>query len=120
MIYAAWFIAILAPVLVLPYLVLWLRFIVAINFERGGWWNLLVPLAIKAGALDVALNYTTFRWLMRSKPGPGEHTISKHLERLVLLQTRKGAFCRYISKYFINPWDKVGGPHIPNADVEPS
>jgi hypothetical protein len=106
----------LLALLIVPYIVLWFRYIVAINFERGGWWNLLVPLAIKTGALDIALNYTTFRWLMNSKPEPGERTISKHLERLVLLQTNKGAFCRYISKYFINPWDKVGGPHIPNVD----
>lgn len=107
----------LLAILVLPYVVLWLRFIVAINFERGGWWRLLVPLAIKAGALDIALNYTTFRWLMNSRPGPGEHTISKHMERLVTWQNRRGAFCRYTAKYFINPWDKVGGPHIPIPDI---
>lgn len=108
--------AALLAVLVLPYVVLWLRYIVAINFERGGWWNLLVPMAIKTGLLDIALNYTTFRLLMWSKPGPGEYTISKHMERLVLWQNRRGTFCRHVAKYFINPWDKVGGPHIPNVD----
>ena len=109
-----------ALVVVLVYLVafgaLFLRFIVAINFERGGWWRLLVPLAIKAGLLDIALNYTLFSLLLWDKPRAGEYTISKHLERLVLLPTFKGAACRWVSRYFINPWDRVGGPHIPNAD----
>jgi hypothetical protein len=111
-----WLLFLVAAVVFGPYVILWFRYIVAINFERGGWWNLLVPMAIKTGAVDIFLNYTSFRVLMWSKPGPGEYTISKHLERLVLLQTRKGAFCRHISKYFINPWDKVGGPHIPIPD----
>lgn len=105
------------PVVVLgPFVVLWLRYIVAINYEKGGWWNLLVPLAIKAVWLDIKLNYTLFSLFMSDKPREGEYTISKHLERLVTWQNRRGAFCRYISKYFVNPWDHVGGPHIPNAD----
>lgn len=113
MIYAVWSLVFLVAVVVLPYVVLWLRFIGAINFERGGWWRLLVPMAIRAGALDIALNYTTFALFMWDRPATGEYTISKHLERLVGWQNRRGAFCRHVSKYFINPWDKVGGPHIP-------
>lgn len=110
-----WLLLILALVFG-PYVILWFRYIVAINFERGGWWLLLVPLAIKTGALDTVLNYTTFRLLMGSKPGPGEYTISKHLERLVTWQNLRGAVARYVSKYFINPWDKVGATHIPNVE----
>jgi len=97
---------------------LWLRFIIAINYERGGWWRLLVPMAIRAGMLDIALNYTLFSLLVLDFPRKGEYTISKHLERLVLLQTLKGAMCRYVCRYFINRWDKVGGPHIPLPDDE--
>ena len=99
--------------LALPFVALWFRFIVAINYERGGWWRLLVPMAIRAGLFDVALNYTLFALLMGDRPAPGEYTISKHMERLVSWPNRRGAVCRFAAKYFINPWDKVGGPHIP-------
>lgn len=99
--------------MVLPFVALWLRFVVAINYERGGWWRLLVPLAIRAAVLDIALNYTLFSLAMGDCPRKGEYTMSKHLERLIFWQNRRGAFCRYISHYFVNPWDHVGGPHIP-------
>jgi hypothetical protein len=111
----SWLLYILA-VLVPPFVALWLRYIVAINYERGGLWRILVPLAIRTAVLDIALNYTLFALFMWDKPRNGEHTISKHLERLVYWKNRRGAFCRYISKYLINPWDKVGGPHIPVPD----
>lgn len=110
----------LLAVLVLPFVVLWLRFVVAINYERGGWWRLLVPMAIRAGALDIAMNYTLFALLMWDRPEPGEYTISKHMERLVSWKNKRGAVCRYAAKYFINPWDKVGGPHIPLPPADDS
>jgi len=100
---------------VFPFVALWLRYVVAINYERGGWWRLLVPLAIRAAVLDIALNYTLFA-LLTDWPRKGEYTISKHMGRLVTWQNKRGAACRYAAKYFINPWDKVGGPHIPNVD----
>ena len=95
-----------------PFVVLWLRFVVAINYERGGWWRVLVPLVIGAGWLDIRLNYTTFSLLMWDRPRAGEYTISKHLERLVTWQNKRGAVARYVCKYFVNPWDKVGPPHV--------
>lgn len=98
--------------LIAPFLALWLRYIVAINYERGGWWRILVPLAIRAVVLDIALNYTLFSLGMWDRPRDGEYTMSKHLERLVTWQNRRGAVARYVCKYFVNPWDKVGPPHV--------
>ena len=113
---AAFYVIAVLAVPVLAFLALFLRYIVAINYERGGWWLLLVPLAIRAAALDIALNYTLFAFFMWDRPQAKEYTMSKHLERLVLWQNKRGAFSRWLAKYVINPWDKVGGPHIPNAD----
>lgn len=108
------------PALLLLYVAafgaLWLRYVVAINYERGGWWCLLVPMAIRAAVLDIALNYTLFALIVWDWPRKGERTISQHLERLVLWQNKRGSACRFAARYFINPWDKVGGPHIPNVD----
>jgi hypothetical protein len=105
-------------VVLVSFAALWLRYIVAINYERGGWWRLLVPLAIKTAVLDIALNYTLFALFMCDKPRKGEKTMSQHLERLVYWKNRRGAFCRFIAKYLINPWDKVGGPHIPLPEAQ--
>jgi hypothetical protein len=98
------------------FVALFFKYIVAINYERGGWWRVLVPLAIRTAVLDIALNYTLFALFMWDRPRKGETTMSKHLERLVFWKNRRGAFCRAIAKYFVNPWDKVGGPHIPIPD----
>lgn len=90
-------------------LILALRFVVAIQYERGGWWRLLTPLALRTGLLDIYLNYTTFALLFWQWPSDGAYTLSKRCERLVLDGGWRGVIARLIAR-FTNKFD---GNHIP-------
>lgn len=90
-------------------LILALRFVVAIQYKRGGWWRVLTPMALKAGILDVYLNYTTFSVYLGGFPQAGEYTLSKRCERLVKEGGWAGFVARLIAR-FTNRFDK---DHIP-------
>lgn len=90
-------------------LVLALRFMVAIQYRRGGWWRVLTPLALRAAFLDVYLNYTTCTVLLWDWPQKGETTISKRCKRLVFDPGWRGVVARLIAR-FTNFFDK---DHIP-------
>lgn len=105
--------ALLADVLLWQFLylpaLLALRFIVAVQYKRGGFWAVLTPLALRAAILDVYLNYTTCAVLFWEWPKKGEATISKRCKRWVFIPGFRGGFARLIAN-FTNRFDNN---HIP-------
>lgn len=82
----------------------------AIQYERGGWWKLLIPLTLAAAIVDVWLNFTTFAICLWSAPGKKENTFSQHLERLVFDVGWRGVVARLVARY-TNKFDPTP-PHI--------
>lgn len=78
-------------------LLLALLFPIAIQYERGGWWRLLMPITFFAALLDVAANYTELALLTWDYPRPGERMFSKRLERLVFDAGWRGRLARAIA-----------------------
>ena len=84
---------------------------VVIQYERGGWWKLLMPFTLVAALVDVYLNFTTFSLYLWDAPGKREVTFSQRLERLVFDKGFRGAAARLIAR-FTNYFDPTP-PHIP-------
>ncbi len=82
----------------------------AIQYERGGWWRLLLPLTAAAALLDVWLNWTTFSLYLASAPRKREYTLSQHLERLVFDHGWRGYIARAVARY--TNWSDPTPPHI--------
>lgn len=57
-------------------------YFIGIQYERGGWWNLCIPVVIIALILDVILNYTEWVVMLGQLPNKNEFTISKRLKTL--------------------------------------
>lgn len=89
-------------------LLLWPLYIVGIQYERGGWWRVLLPVTLVAAALDVILNYTELALLTWDKPRHGEYTFSMRLERLQRRGDWRGKLARFIEKYMLGPFDPDG------------
>lgn len=83
----------------------------AIQYERGGWWKLLMPFTLVVAIVDVYLNFTTFALYFRSMPRRKEITFSQHLERLVFDSGWRGVMARLVARY-TNKFDPTP-PHIP-------
>jgi len=83
----------------------------AIQYERQGWWRVLMPFTALVAVVDVYLNWTTFSLLLWSAPGKKEYTFSEHLERLVFDTGWRGKIARVIARY-TNHFDPTP-PHIP-------
>ena len=82
--------------LLLPALLLAL-YAVGIQYQRGGLWWLVSPIAIVAIPLDVLLNYTVLAAVTWDFPRAGEYTFSNRLNRLVKLDNRLGDDARWIA-----------------------
>lgn len=83
---------------------------VVIQYERGGWWKLLMPATLIAALVDVYLNFTTFALCLRSAPRRKEITFSQHLERLVFDTGWRGVVARLVARY--TNWSDPTPPHI--------
>ena len=83
---------------------------IAIQYERGGWWRLLLPLTAAVALLDVWLNWTTFSLYLASAPRKREYTLSQHLERLVFDPGWRGYIARAVARY--TNWPDPTPPHI--------
>lgn len=92
-------------------LVMWLLYIVGIQYRRGGVWRVVLPVTIAALLLDVALNYTLFALLTLDFPQPGEYTFSQRLGRLVCGADWRSALARWVAKYMLD-WADPSGQHI--------
>lgn len=84
---------------------------IVIQYERGGWWKLLMPFTLVVALVDVWLNFTTFALYLWSAPGKKEITFSQHLERLVFDAGWRGHIARVIARY--TNWPDPTPPHIP-------
>jgi hypothetical protein len=104
-------------VFVFPSLALWVGYVIAIQYYRGGRWEYLKPFTILVALIDVILNYTYYVPLTWDFPRNGEVTISKRLNRLVTETGTRGRICRAISKYLLDPFDPRGRHIIPNGEV---
>ena len=77
---------------------MWLLYLVGIQFNRGGWWQWLLPITITAYLLDVVLNYTLFALLTLDFPQRGEFSFSNRLSRLVNDLGWRGAAARWVAR----------------------
>jgi hypothetical protein len=95
-------------------LLLALLYPAAIQYERGGWWRVLLPLYVFAGLLSAYLNWTTLALYFWDWPRHGEWTFSMRLERLVWRNDWRGRRARVIAAY-LNRHDP-SPPHVPIPD----
>ena len=87
---------------------MWALYIIGIQYLRGGWWRVLVPVAALALALDLVLNYTLFAVLMLAWPREGVYTFSRRLSRLKRATGWRKAVAVYVSEYLLDPFDPSG------------
>lgn len=87
---------------------LWLAYIPAIQYKRGGFWRLMYPVTLIVALADIALNYTVLAFYTWDWPRKGELTFSKRLDRLILLDGWVGVVCRYIAFHLLDPIDPSG------------
>jgi len=67
----------------------------SVQYERGGLWKLLIPIACLTLLIDVALNYTELALLTLDFPRKGEFTFSRRLARLRYSTNWRGVLARY-------------------------
>ena len=84
--------------------VLALLFPIAIQYKRGGWWQIVLPVTGVALILDAALNYTSLALWTLDFPGSGEYTFSERLARLIHRTDWRGALARRVAAY-LNHFD---------------
>lgn len=77
-------------------LILWVFFPLCIQYKRGGWWSVLIPLAALLFIIDLLANYTELVLMTRDWPRPGEYTFSNRLFRLQTKAGNAGDFYRWI------------------------
>lgn len=80
-------------------LILALLYPIAIQVERGGWWNLLAPVTLLALVIDVIANYTELALLTWDWPRAGEWTFSTRVKRLQYDSGWRGRVGRLVKDY---------------------
>lgn len=110
--------------LVLHLPVLFIRYALWIQHERGAIWRLdsgwhrhfwwfhygWHVLGIDAFLLDVVANYTTLRWIFGRKPAPGARTFSKQLWHLCKEDGLRGRIANMAAD--VLDWLAPSGDHI--------
>lgn len=86
-------------------IILFVLYVIAVQYERGGAWKLMAPFTLLVILVDVALNIVFVSLLLSEMPfkhstflGRREFTISDRLERLVDEQSHVGSIARFSSK----------------------
>lgn len=82
-----------------------LLFPLAIQYERGGWWKLLLVIGIPCYLVDLVAARTDFALLMWRWPRPEERTVSQALRTIVKDPGWRGVFARGIARY-VNLFDR--------------
>ena len=80
-------------------LLLALLYPLAIQYQRGGWWRVLMPLTLLTAILDFIVNYTTFSLILLEFPKTGERTVSQRCNRLIHQSGYRGFVGRLIQAY---------------------
>jgi hypothetical protein len=87
---------------------MYLLYIPAVQYKRGGWWSLMYPVTMVTAALDVVFNYTVWAAYTNDMPkGVHEVTFSKRLDRLILREDWLGSAGRVIAA-MLDFWDPTG------------
>lgn len=93
-------------------LILWPLYIIGVQYERGGWWVVLMPITLIALVFDVLLNFTELAALTWDWPrNEYELTFSNRLKRLVHDSGWRGNFARFVARRMLNPF-APGGRHV--------
>lgn len=71
-----------------------LLFPIAVQYQRGGWKKVLLPVALLALLIDVFVNYTEAALVLWSWPPKGHWTVSKRLKVLVADTGWRGGLSR--------------------------
>lgn len=82
-----------------------------IQYERGGYFRLLLPFYATAAVLSVTVNVTWLSLLVWELPKKREITTSQRCERLVFSDGWTGMLARAVAR-FTNRFDPTP-PHIP-------
>ena len=80
-------------------LILFLLYPIAIQYERGGWWRLLLPITLFALIIDILANYTELALLTWDSPRRGEYTFSQRCVRMKAEDSWGGTIARFIEPY---------------------
>jgi len=80
-------------------IVLFLLYPLAIQYERGGFWRLLLPITLITAIIDVYVNYTELALITCDWPKAGEYTVSDKLERIKNLEDWRGKTTRFFEPY---------------------
>lgn len=91
-------------------LLLLILYFIGIQYQRDGWWLLVLPITLLAFVLDVFLNFTELALLTWDFPRKGEWTFSTRLARLRNSEGWQGTQARY----FIRCLDAIApnGKHV--------
>jgi hypothetical protein len=100
---------IIALLLSIP--LLWVLYVVGIQYQRGGWWRLLLVVALPALALNVVLNYSLLALITWDWPQRGELTFSQRLGRLVNAPGWRGRMALGVAKHLLD-WADPDGVHV--------
>lgn len=68
----------------------------AVQVERGGWWNILAPFTAVVLLIDVIANYTELALLTWDFPQKREYTFSTRLLRLKHDRGWRGYYSAYV------------------------
>lgn len=87
---------------------LWVLYVIGIQYQRGGWWRICLVAALPAILLNVLMNFTVLAVLTWDWPRKGEWTFSQRLSRLVLETGWRGTLAWYTARYLLDPFDPDG------------
>lgn len=90
---------------------LWVLYVIGIQYQRGGWWRVCLLAALPALILNVLMNFTVLAVLTWDRPKRGEWTFSQRLGRLILDTGWRGTLAWYIARYLLD-WADPDGIHI--------
>lgn len=79
-------------------LLLALLYPIAIQYERGDWWKLLLPITLFTLIIDIIANYTELA-LVFGFPKQYEYTFSSRLKRLSYRADWKGDLAQWCVNY---------------------
>ena len=73
-------------------------YILGIQYQRGGFWRLLLPVTLIAFIVDIMLNYSELALLTWDYPKAGEYTFTNRLNRLIKETGLRGTLAINIAK----------------------
>lgn len=87
---------------------LWVLYVIGIQYQRGGWWRVCLVAALPAIVLNVLMNFTVLALITWDWPRKGEWTFSNRLSRLILDTGWRGTLAWYTARYLLDRFDPDG------------